>query len=50
MKNPKLMTSTPTKSLYQFFKKEYVGSCLGLKFRIFYNRLLVWIEFKFVKI
>ena len=39
-----------TKSKYGFFKKENLGCCLRLKFRIFYNRLLVWIEFKFVEI
>ena len=32
-----------------FFLNENMDCCLRFKFRIFYNRLLAWIEFKFVK-
>ena len=35
--------------IYIYIKKTW-GYCQGFKFRIFYNRLLVWIEFKFVEI
>ena len=31
-------------------KKKKRGLLLGFKFRIYYNRFLVWVEFKFVEI
>ena len=37
--------------VFFFFLRKKKHDCfLGLKYRIFYNRLLVWIEFKFVEV
>ena len=36
-----------SQKVFFFFEKENMGCYLGFKFRIFYNRLSVWIEFKF---
>ena len=36
--------------VFFFLEKENVGCCLGYRFKIFDNRLLVWLEFKFVEV